>query len=128
MSISFRSTISLFLHSCNGYNELCKLLCLPHTIKSCFGNLGTQCSIEECQRTKGHQLYTNIIIDEIHVAPSIRYRGHHLIGSSVDQPDKAAKSVLGHTVETMFGGLSFIARLLPVYSLNADLLFDQIQK
>ena len=31
-------------------------------------------------------------------------------------------------VETMFGGSLFMARLLPVYSLDADLLFDQIQK
>ena len=84
MPISFRSAISLFLRSRNCYNELRKSFCLPHphTIKSCFGKLVTAGSIEECQRTvnkvfsslKGNQLYTKIIVDEIHVAPSIRYR------------------------------------------------------
>ena len=138
MPISFRCAVTLFLRSRNCYNELRKLLNLPtpKTIKSCFGKLGTPGSIDECQRTankafsmlEGNQLDTKIMVDEIHIAPSIRYRGDHLIGSSVDQPDKAAKTVLRLLVETMFGGPSFMGRLLPVYSIDSEILFDQIQK
>ena len=51
-----------------------------------------------------------------------------VIGKFVGQPDKAAKTVLGLMVETMFGGPSFMGRMIPVYSLDSDLLFDQIQK
>ena len=68
------------------------------------------------------------MVDEIHVAASIRYRGCHLTGRSVDQPGKPAKTVLGLMVETMYGGPSFMARLIPVFALCADLLFDQIEK
>ena len=67
------------------------------------------------------------MVDEIHIAPSIRYRGGHRIGSSVDQPEKAAKTVLGLMVETMYGGTSFMARLIPVFSLDAKFLFEQIE-
>ena len=68
------------------------------------------------------------MVDEIHVLASIRYRGHPLIGHSVDKPNKAAKTVLGLMLESLYGGPSFMARLLPVFSLDGVLLFDQIKK
>ena len=68
------------------------------------------------------------MVDEIHVLASSRYRGCHLIGSSMDQPEKAARTVLGLMIETMYGGPSFMARLVPVYSLTAQFLFEQIER
>ena len=136
--MSFRTAISLYLRSRSCYKELRKSLSLPHpkTIQSCFGKLGTPGTDNECRSTAGKvystltgkQLYTKIMVDEIHVAASIRYRGCHLTGRSVDQPGKPAKTVLGLMVETMYGGPSFMARLIPVFALCADLLFDQIEK
>ena len=136
--ISFRTAISLYLRSRSCYRELRKTLSLPHpkTIQSCFGKLGTPGTDEECRSTTAkvfetlneQQLFTKVMVDEIHVLASSRYRGCHLIGSSVDQPDKAARTVLGLMVETMYGGPSFMARLIPVYSLNAAFLFEQIER
>ena len=136
--VTFRTALTLFLRSRNCYNELRKTLNLPHpkTIKSCFGKLGTPGTDEECRKTiekvfailEGNQRFVKIMVDEIHVLASIRYRGHHLIGHSVDKPNKAAKTVLGLMLETLFGGPSFMARLLPVFSLDGQLLFDQIKK
>lgn len=136
--VTFRTALTLFLRSRNCYNELRKTLNLPHpkTIKSSFGKLGTPGTDEECRKTiekvfatlEGNQLFIKIMVDEIHVQASIRYRGHHLIGHSVDNPNKAAKTVLGLMLESLFGGPSFMARLLPVFSLDGELLFDQIKK
>ena len=136
--VTFRTALTLFLRSRNCYNELRKTLNLPHpkTIKSCFGKLGTPGTDEECRKTiekvfatlEGNQRFIKIMVDEIHVTASIRYRGHHLIGHSVDKPEKAAKTVLGLMLESLFGGPAFMARLLPVFSLDGELLFDQIKK
>lgn len=135
--ISFRTAINLYLRSRSCYNELRKSLSLPHpkTIKSCFGKSGTPGSIDECTKTvnkvfsnlEGNQLFTKIMVDEIHITPSIRYRRNHLIGQSIDQPDKVARTVLGLMISTMYGGPSFMARLLPIYTLDSDILFEQIQ-
>ena len=51
-----------------------------------------------------------------------------ILDQSVDKQDKAAKSVLGLMLETLFGRIAFIARLLPFFSLTGELLFDQIKK
>ena len=64
----------------------------------------------------------------MHIVPAIRYRGNHLIGQSVDQPHKATRTVLGLLISNMFGGPSFMARLLPIYLITGELLFDQIQQ
>lgn len=136
--ISFKTAISLYLRSRSCYAELRQTLQLPHplTIQACFGKLGTPGTDKECRDTitkvystlTGKQLYTKIMVDEIHILPSIRYRGHHLVGRSVDNPDKIAKTVLGLMVETMYGGPSFMARLIPIFSLDAKLLFEQVLK
>ena len=65
-------------------------------------------------------------MDEIHIKPGIRYHANRLIGQSVDQPDKAARTVLAFMIAPLFGGPAFIARLIPLYTLDADLLFDQL--
>ena len=113
--VTFRTAISLYLRGRISYKELRRTVTLPHpkTIGSCFGKLETPGSIEECKVGKvfstleGNQLFCKIIIDEMHIAPTIRYRGNHLIGQSVDQPHKAARAVLGLSISNMFGGSIF---------------------
>ena len=72
------------------------------------------------------QLFCKILVDEVTVQPAIRYRGNHLVGYAVDQQDKAARTVLALMVSPLMGAPAFVARLIPLYSISADLLFGQI--
>ena len=56
------------------------------------------------------------------------FQGNHLIGYSVDQPDKLARTILALMVCPSLGGKPFVARLIPIYTLDGDMLFDQILK
>ena len=69
----------------------------------------------------------SIIVDEIHVRPSIRYRGSHIIGKAIDNPNEAAKTVLALMVKPLADGRFFVARLLPVFNLKPEFLFEQIE-
>ena len=51
-----------------------------------------------------------------------------MIGYSADTPDKPARTMLALMICPLMHGELFIARIIPVYSLNAGLLFDQIEK
>ena len=51
-----------------------------------------------------------------------------MIGYSVDQPDKPARTILALMVCPLLGGRQFVARLIPIYTLDGDMLFDQILK
>ena len=89
-------------------------------------------SIKDCKSViksaflKGRQKWCKILIVEIHIKPSIQYQGGHVVGFSNDQPDKPAKTILSFMVSPLMGGPAFIARLIPVYSLNHELIFDPI--
>ena len=71
-------------------------------LKSYFGEFGSSGSIQECTATvrsvfsnlSDMQLYCKVLIDEIHIKPSIRCRGNHIVGNSVDHPEKPAKTIL----------------------------------
>ena len=69
---------------------------------------------------------SKILVDEIHIKPGVQYQGGHLIGFSADQPDMPAKTILGLMIAPLMGKHAFIARLIPVFSLTADLLYEQI--
>ena len=93
------------------------------SIKDCSSVIQTAFS-----SLKGHQKWCKILIDKIHIKPSIQYQGGHVVGFSDDQPEKAAKTVLSFMVSPLMGGPAFIARLIPVHSLNSELMFDQINQ
>ena len=68
-----------------------------------------------------------ITANEIYVKASVRYRAGNIIGLSVDQdPPKPAKTILGLMVNLLYGTLGFIARLLPLFPLNAEFLMEQL--
>ena len=77
---------------------------------------------------KDCQKWCKILIDEIYIKPSTQYQGYHVVGFSDDEPDKAAKTVLSFMVSTLMGGPSFVACLIPIYSSDHELLFDQINR
>ena len=51
---------------------------------------------------------------------AVRCQGNHVIGFAIDEPKPAL------VVYAILGGPAFVSRLLPVYSLNNEMLFDQI--
>ena len=93
------------------------------SIKDCTSVIETAFS-----SLKGRQKWCKILIDEIHIKPSMQYQGGHVVGFSEDQPDEAAKTVLSFMVSPLMGGPAFIARLIPVHSLDHNMIFDQIQQ
>ena len=137
-SHTMRESINLYLRSRNAYDALRYLLVLPHerTIKNYFGKLGSADSVAECstvtrnvfEKLEGVERHCKILVDEIHIKPGIQYQGGHLIGFSADQPDKAAKSVLALMIAPLMGKPAFVARLIPIFSLNAEFLYDQINQ
>ena len=88
-----------------------------------FGKLETPGSLQECketvsavmQRLDDKQKYCKILKDEVNIKSSIRYQGNHLIGYSIDQPDKPARTILALMICPLLGDKSFVARLIPVY-------------
>ena len=103
------------------------------TLKSYFGKLGTAGSSEECKsvitnvfsKLTGMETLCHITADEIYVKASVRYRAGNIIALTVDQdPPKPAKTNLGLMVNFLYGTPGFIARLLPLFSLNAEFLME----
>ena len=60
----------------------------------------------------------------MHIKPAVRHQGGHVIGNSVDEPDKPATTVLAIMVAPF---MVFVVRLIPIYSLKADFLFEQVK-
>ena len=133
-----RDALDLFLRSRNCYSATRNIVTLPNPkmLKSYFGEFGLSGSIQECTATlrsvfsnlSDMQLYCKVLIDEIHIKPSIRYRGNHIIGNSVDHPEKPAKTILALMVCCMMGRPSFVARLIPVHTLTHEFLHKQTER
>ena len=58
----------------------------------------------------------------------MRYQGNHIVGYSPDEPTKATRTVLAIMIAPMMGAPAFVCRLIPVYSLKHDLIFEQTHK
>jgi len=67
-----------------------------------------------------------LISDEIYVKSSITYRGGYLYGDSVDEPGKAATTLLCIMVKCFFGGKTFLAKLVPCHALKADFQYKVV--
>ena len=65
-------------------------------------------------------------MDEIHIKPSIRYQGGHILGYSVGDTKKAAKIVLAMVIPLMMEKPSFVAQLLPIFSISHELLHNEL--
>ena len=134
----YTKAIDIFLRSCSAYKAIIRHFILPNpkSIKHLIAKLETPGSLQECKETEStvmqrlddKQKYCEILVDEVHIKPSVRYQGNHLIGYSIDQPDKPARTILALIICPLLGGKSFVARLIPVYTINADILYDQILK
>ena len=129
------SAARIYFSSRVGYKHCRDLLRLPHpkTIQRHLGGLSTPDSLESCQLLVSTAIesitrkYFAIVFDEVHVKPSIRYRGSHMIGRSFDVPDEPARSILAIMVKPLADGKSFVVRLIPIHSLKPEFLFQQLE-
>ena len=64
---------------------------------------------------------------EVYVKPTVRYRGSHNLGKAEDQKGKPARTVLSLMLKPLFTSASFVVRLIPVFSLTGEFLFEQIK-
>ena len=66
--------------------------------------------------------------DEIYVKKNkMLYHGGTLFGSATDDPQSLAKTVLGVMISCVFGGPTFISKMLPIAKLNLPFLYEQIR-
>ena len=99
-----------------------------------YGKLGFSDSLIECssvvekvfEKLVGMETCSKILIDEIHFKPGVQYQGGHLFGFSSHQPGMSVITILGLLIGPLMGKPAFIARLIPVFSLTGDLLYEQI--
>lgn len=68
-----------------------------------------------------------LLQDEVYVKKMLLYHGGQVFGRSVDSPQCLAKTVLGIMISCMFGGPTFLSKILPIAKLNSSFLHDQVQ-
>ena len=68
-----------------------------------------------------------ILVDEAYIKKLLLYHGGSLYGKAVNNPEKTANAVLTIMVKCLFGGPTFVFKMLPVAKMDASFLFKQIQ-
>ena len=124
--------MKFYLVSRSAYRLMRNVLCLPHpiTLTRALGDSQTVGSealtsfLTELYASNVSKFQSNCILlfDEVYVKPSLRFRWGHVVGYSVDFPEKLARTVLAFMLKPIFGGKSLIVRFLPVYKLDAEFL------
>ena len=66
-----------------------------------------------------------LLIDEVYVKPLLTYHGGKLFGKAVNRPEELATTVLGFMLVSLYGGPSFLFKMLPVHKLDSQFMFDQ---
>jgi hypothetical protein len=95
--------IEIFLSSRCCYRVLSNFLPLPHfsSFKKQLCGLNNVGTLKECQKLisnvfdsiEPRQRNCIAMFDEMYIKPSVRYRGGHLLGYSVDKPSQPAKTI-----------------------------------
>ena len=67
-----------------------------------------------------------VIIDEVYIKKALQYHGGKIYGKATNKPGELATSVLGIMVKCLFGGPTFLFKMVPVTKLDAKFLFDQV--
>lgn len=127
----------IYLSSRAGYKSCRLLLTLPSpsTLKRHIGGLQSGESLEECHDIIAANLeplldiQKNVVVifDEVYVKASVRYRGCHVVGRAIDNPEETARTILAIMVHPLAGGKAFMVRLIPVYSLCPEFLTEQLK-
>ncbi|XP_066911172.1 uncharacterized protein [Clytia hemisphaerica] len=69
-----------------------------------------------------------VMADEVYVKQCLLYHGGTVFGQAENNPSSLATSVLGIMVKCLFGGPTFLFKMIPVKAMTAAFLFDQIQQ
>ena len=69
------------------------------------------------EKFQGEESHCKILLDDIHIKLGVQFQGGKLLGLQADDPQKLNKIVLALMVA------SFVARLIPIFSLKAEFLF-----
>ena len=67
-----------------------------------------------------------ILVDEVYVKPSLRYHGGEVFGQVLNNPKLLANTVLAIMVKCLFGGPTFLLKMIPVAKLNSEFLYEQV--
>jgi hypothetical protein len=128
--------IEIYLSSRNSYRIISQHLSLPCS-RTLYAHIGRVCEVgdnSECDRTISSAMHSFIglqkqclvLFDEMYVKPSIRFRGGHLLGYSVDDPSQMARTILAIMIRPMMGAPAFVCRLLPINKLSSKFLFKTL--
>ena len=69
-----------------------------------------------------------ILHDEIYVKKMLLYHGGTIFGKAVNDKSKKATTVLGIMISCLYGGPSFISKMLPISSLKVPFLRTEIDQ
>ena len=102
-----------------------------------FGTIYSSTQLHEYQKTINSlfskltdkkKKYCQIVVDEIHIKPTIRYQENNIICYSHHKPSKPARTVLAIMIASIMRATVFVRGLIPVHSVKCELLFDQTSK
>lgn len=135
-AFTMKTALRLYIASKSSYRLLRTFLVLPHpnTLTSNLGNIcdtgsaayANSISKQVFDSLDGISKKCMILFDEIYVYPSARCRSGHVIGFSIDDPEKPARTVLVFMVRSLFKKVSFVVRFVPVFSLTGKLLLNYL--
>ena len=69
-----------------------------------------------------------LLVDEVYVKKALLYHGGELFGKAENNKETLANAVLSIMVKCLFGGPTFIFKMVPVKGMSAELMYSQIQQ
>ena len=68
-----------------------------------------------------------VLVDEVYVKVALLYHAGALFGRAKNDSSLLANAVLGIMIKCLFGGPTFLFKMVPVRGMSADFLFQQVQ-
>ena len=133
---TIRIATEFFLSSRGTYSLLRRYFTLPHpdVMRRKLGPISALGTVDDARETienafsRFSKVQKNclILFDEIYVKPSIRLRGNHVFGYAEDETERQARTVLVIMIKPLMGSHAFVVRLVPIFSLKSDFLYEQL--
>ena len=131
---TMRQATNLYLRSQNVFKFVRNLPMLPQRkiVKNKFRKLGPAHSLRKCstaiksmfENLEETEKHCKILAGKIHIKPGGQYQRGYLKDFSVDEPENPARTLLALMVAPLIGQPSFVARLMPIFLLKCNFLFD----
>lgn len=77
---------------------------------------------------KERQKQCVFMVDEIYVKKTLTYHGGQVFGKARNDGSKLANAVLGIMVKCLFGGPTFLLKMVPVKGMKTQFLFEQVSE